>query len=89
MSKEAAAHNWKELQKHNSLGIAIKAEGNSPLKYGSEFRPTRLLQFIFNKHPLWPKLQKNLESGVHYPLEEVPNDVRKEDMKEALEFGNH
>lgn len=89
ISSEAAKHNWSELQKHDNLGDALKAEGNSPLKYGSEFRPTRLLQYIFKYHPLWNRLKENLDNGVEYPLEEVPNDVRKKDLEEALEFGNH
>lgn len=81
ISIEAAQHNWNELQKYDTLGAALKAEGNSPLKYGSEFQPTRLLQYIFQYHPLWDRLKENLDNGVDYPLEEVPNNVRKKDLK--------
>lgn len=89
MTTEAAIHNWSVLQEYENLGEALQQEKNSPLKYGSEFRTPRLLKHIFKHHPLWPRLEKMLENGVDYPLEEVDTETRYKDTVEALEFGNH
>lgn len=89
MTKKAASHNWDRLQKHRNLGEALEADGNSPLKYGSEFRDPKFLEPLLKRHPLWPRLKDTLTYGVQFPLEIVPYDVRREDTKEALEFGNH
>ena len=46
-SEEAAEHNWYVLSQEKDLGHAFSHDGQSPLSYGSEFRPTSLLQLLF------------------------------------------
>ena len=71
------------------MGNAIAAEKDSPLSYGSEFRPWKLLESIFSLHPLWPRLQSILNIGSSFPLEPLSREIRKKDLAEAIEYGNH
>lgn len=90
MSEEAAERNWMVLKKYDkNLGVALEAQSNSPLGYGSEFRSAATLRPLLRLHPLWDRLERILQQGVDFPLEELPNDVRKRDLLEAIEFGNH
>jgi len=86
---DAAKHNWQILQQYANLGEAINAEGNSPLRYGSEFRSPSSLERIFTHHPLWPRLRNILSSGIKFPLSPLPNHIRRKDTEEAINFGNH
>ena len=88
-SDEAAEHNWKILSQDDNLGRAITHDGQSPLKYGSEFRPTSLLQRLFHLHPLWTRLKNILDNGINYPVSPLASSLRALDLQEALEFGNH
>ena len=90
MSKEAADHNWKILEHHNlSLGEALEENKSSQLGFGSEFRPAHILKHILNNHPLWPRVSTQLNEGADSPLDDLDFDSRKQDLEEALEFGNH
>jgi len=89
ISKTAATHNWKELQKHPNLGEAIIADNNSPLRYGSEFRSISSLEKVFCLHPLWPRFQGILKNGIQFPLSILSNQTRRKDTIEALDYGNH
>ena len=78
------------MNKYNKdLSKAIVAQFNSPLGYGSEFRPTNTLEVIFSRHPNWTRMKNILENGSAWPLEELEESKRETDMKEALSFGNH
>ena len=86
----AAEHNWTILsQSDSNLGRAITHDGQSPLKYGSEFRSPSLLAHLFNLHPLWPRLKKILTEGINYPVSPLSTPLRKMDLQAALDFGNH
>ena len=90
MSSSAANQNWKTLEKYDlNLDLALSNQQNSQLGYGSEFRDPTLLNLIFKKHPLWPRLKSQLENGAHFPLKPLSLDDRKLDLMEALDFGNH
>ena len=89
INKESADHNWKVLSQFKNLGEALDAQKDSALGYGSEFRPSSDLERIFKFHPLWPRMKKTLESGVDFPLEPLSKELRKKDLKEAIEYGNH
>jgi hypothetical protein len=69
LSRNAAVHNAKILQKYNlRLGDALAANGSSPLGYGSEFRSVKILQSIFSHHPNWARLHSLLTNGSSWPL---------------------
>jgi hypothetical protein len=90
MDQSAAATNWKILQQHNGdLKQALAAQSRSQLGYGSEFRPTEILEPLFQSHCLWPNMKSILDDGAAFPLEPINEDLRKLDLTEALAMGNH
>ena len=90
LDREAAVINFEVLKKYElNLEAALDAQKNSPLGYGSEFRPTRCLKSIFKCHPNWKRMKSILENGSAWPLEDLPDANKKRDLAEALAFGNH
>ena len=78
------------LEKHGlDLRRAIESQKESPLGYSLEFRPTGSLEPIFGHHPNWSRMKAILENGLDWPLADLSSAERKEDLEEALEFGNH
>ena len=64
MTEEGAEKNFLVLKQHSMhLGNAIKAQKNSPLGYGLEFRKPEILCPLFGKHPNWIRVHKILENG--------------------------
>ena len=52
LDQESAQRNFCILQKYTfDLAKALEAQENSPLSYGSEFKPTNVLSLIFALHP--------------------------------------
>lgn len=88
-STQAAEHNWNLLQQYGNLGEALEADKNSLLGYGSEFRNEACLEPLFNKYPLWPRMQKILQRGISYPLSPLSTEQRAKDLADGLNFGNH
>ena len=74
---------------HFDLERAIENNGNSPLQAGSEFRPVNIIEPIFSRHPLWIWLQRLLKFGSDWKLDMFDHDQRRQDLTEALTFGNH
>jgi hypothetical protein len=90
LTKEAAENNAKVLAKYdNNLERAICAQARSPVGYGSEFRPTDQLVKLFGLHPCWSKMQAILTRGSKWTLDYLEEDQRKQDIEDALAFGNH
>ena len=90
MSMEAAQKNFCILAKHGlDLQRALDSQANLPVSYGSDFRPSEVLERIFGTHPLWYRMRPLLVSGSDWPLLSLSNDNRKEDLSEALAFSNH
>ena len=85
LDREAAMINFNVLKKHElNLKVALEAQKNSPLEYGSEFRPTQSLKSIFKWHPNWKRMRSIMENGSIWPLEDLPISDRKKDLEEAL-----
>jgi len=90
MTDEAAQHNLQVLSEHDmSLEKAIQAQVGSPVSYGSEFRPVDILEGVFGQHPNWKRMKQILTTGSSWPLDELDYSIRKQDLEEALTFGNH
>ena len=90
MSMEAAERNYLLLKKYNgSLGTAIRAQGDSPMSMGSEFRTLDVLRAIYGRHPVWGRMASLLEDGSSWQLDPIDEELRQSDLQEALEFGNH
>ena len=88
-STKSAEHNWLVLQRHPNLGAALLADGNSALRYGSEFKRSSKLSKLFSSHPLWHRVQNILDNGITYPLSPLSTEMKSKDLIEGLEFGNH
>ena len=74
-SLEAAHWNYLYLLKHKlSLESALEAQKDSPLGYGSEFRPIETLEPLLEKHPFWPRLKQILTSGSSWDLEDLDEE---------------
>jgi hypothetical protein len=55
---DGAVHNLEVLRKYNlNLGKALKAQQDSPLGNGKEFKPHSVLQQVFGLHPLWNRME--------------------------------
>ena len=57
--------------------------------YGSKFLPKEQLVKLFGLHPCWPRMESILTQGSLWPLEDLPEDLRAQDLKDALALGNH
>jgi hypothetical protein len=78
------------FQRHNmDLGQAIAAQKDSPLGYGSEFKPPQVLQQLFLHHLLWEWMETILVNRSQWPLREISMEDRVADLREALTFRNH
>ena len=90
LTSEAAEKNFMILTKNNiDLGQAIEVQRLSLLGYRSEFRPPATLHKIFPSQPLWKRMDCLLFEGSKLPLLELSEKAIIEDLKEALQFGNH
>jgi hypothetical protein len=90
MNIASATHNGNILQAHNyDLASAIRSDGNSPLSFGSEFRPVEVLKPLLGIHPLWPRLEDLLLRGSHFSAEPLPNATCLLQATAALDYGNH
>ncbi len=90
LSEAAAEENFTILKQHNmSLAAVISSSDSSPISYGSEFKPTTVLEPLFHNHPGWPRMKRILQEGSDYHLEPIDEAVRLEDLKGRLEYGNH
>jgi len=71
------------------LSKALLAQSDSPLGYGSEFKPIEMLELIFRNHPSWSQMKQFLTHGSKWPLQPLGKVDRIKDVEEALIFGNH
>jgi hypothetical protein len=90
LTREAANHNAEVLKTYNfNLGMAIDANHDSPLGYGSEFQPAKSLQYVFILHPNWLQWKNLLTHGSNWPLNKLDNNMQKNHVNKAITFGNH
>jgi hypothetical protein len=89
-NKSVAIHNWETIAKFGSfLENTLQSFKNSPIHYGSEFKPVCILAPILKHHKCWSRLKEMLSNGSTFSLEEHDKDLRKDDLEQALEYGNH
>ncbi len=85
-----AVHNLEVLRKYDlNLGKALKAQQDSPLGNGKEFKPPSVLQQVFGLHPLWNQMEAFLLEGSKWLLAKISKNERQQDLVDALTFGNH
>ena len=90
ISSEAVAHNSKILEENNfNLKQLIDKNMHTTMRYGSEFRPTEILEKLYGEHRYWKRVKRNIDMGVHYEVKKLPQKKRRKLMMEAMEYGNH
>jgi hypothetical protein len=86
----SAIHNRQILQAHDfDLASAIRSDGNSPLRFGSEFCPVSALEPPLGIHPLWPCIRALLLEGSHFSADPFPREECSQQGEAALSYGNH
>jgi hypothetical protein len=77
---DGAAYNLEILRKYNlDLGKALKAQQDSPLGNGKEFKPPSVLQQVFGLHSLWNRIEAFLLEGSKWPVAEISKNERQQD----------
>ena len=90
LSQAAANKNSILLQKYDfDLAKAIKANPDSIISPGSELRPLHQLELLLAHHPNFPRLKQSLLEGIDYPVEDLDEPTRKEELLAQLNRGNH
>ncbi len=91
LSVDAAERNYTLLMQHfeGDLHKALHAQQESPLNYGSEFKPISTLELIFKDHPSWPKIKTVLSDCSTWPLWPLDDSKQMKDIDSALKLGNH
>jgi hypothetical protein len=78
------------LRKYDlNLGKALKAQQDSLLSNGKEFKPPSVLQQVSGLHPLWNQMEAFLLEGSKWPLAVISKNERQQDLVNAFTFGNH
>ena len=88
-SINAAMENVRSIMNHGSLDNFVKNNPRTTVAYGSEFRPTNILDSLFRRHVNWPRLRTILEEGSRFPLSKLDEETAQKDLKAALHYGNH
>ena len=90
VTQEAAEYNFDLLQQHNfQLDKLLNIPTNSVTAYGSEFKDIRQIEKLLGRHHRWPALKTRLQQGADFPLTDLPDDIRQQDLAAALIRGNH
>ena len=90
VSEEAALFNWNLLQSNNfNFNNLLNQEKKSVTSYGSEFKNSSQLNDLLKSHPQWLDLKDKLNNGSSFPLEEIQEDLRANNIDAAFERGNH
>jgi hypothetical protein len=67
----------------------LHAQRDSSCGYGSKFCKAETLRPLLHIHPNWPQFKRLLNKGSDWPLDDIEDRDREEDVKEALTFSNH
>jgi len=90
LTELASRTNLEILESYNyDLQAILLEDAHSPLRPGSEFRPTTILDPVLQGHPLWERAKKTLMHGAHLPVEPIEEEPRLQNLLESIEFGNH
>jgi hypothetical protein len=78
------------MRKFNkNIEKSLNAQQHTPLGYGSQFRKRSTLEPLLSCHPNWDRFKSLLTNGSEWPLKELNESKRIQDVNEALTFGNH
>ena len=89
VSDEAARFNMNLLKKNNFNLEKLLNATPSITSYGSEFKSANELEPLLKLHPRWKELKKKLRHGACFPVKEVEDNIRLQDMEAMKIRGNH
>ena len=87
----AAVHNSAVLNKfNNDFGQLITQQPEpTTLTMGSELRPIEQLDKLLGHHPNYKLFRWNTTRGVDYPISEIDETTREQELIRQIEKGNH
>ena len=89
-TRDAAKFNAAILKRNKyDFTKALQKEKGTMLEPGSEFRSRDILAPLLSQHEHWDKMEQIVTTGVTYPLEHLPEHIRKEDLHFMIDRGNH
>ena len=89
-TRDAAKKNTKILkQSKYDFERAMRKEEGTMLAAGSEFRAPEAVEKLFKHHEKRPKMKQILTKGVTYHMEDLPEQMRQEDLRHMVDRGNH
>ena len=89
VSESAAEFNIATLRNHNFNLDKLLNNKKSVTSYGSEFKPIAELQPLLGHHPRWKEMKKRLEEGACFPIKEIDEETRLQDLNAMKIRGNH
>jgi hypothetical protein len=89
-TKENAIENTTCIQQFNyNIELATQTPQNTIMCYGTEFKPTHILEPLLKHHQYWTQIKSIINNGVEYPLNPIKKTDRINDIKALIERGNH
>jgi hypothetical protein len=89
-TKEAAIENTTRIQQFNyNMELATQTPPNTIMCYGTEFKPSDILEPLLKYHQDWEQVKSIIDNGVEYPLNPIEETDRINDIKALIERGNH
>lgn len=89
-SISAAMNNYELINKFNgNLEQLFSTLPHSVTHYGSEFRPSLILEDLLLGHPKWEKFKNVISHGVIYPSDPINEKQRLSYIKYMSQGGNH
>ena len=89
-NREAAKHNTQILKRTKyDLTLALERCKGTVMEPGSEFRRTAELKPLFHHHEHWEKMSEIIDTGLDYPLNDLPDKILKDDVTAMIARGNH
>ena len=84
-------HNADSLKQFDfDLDKMIRHHHTTTMGYGKEFRNVEALGTIYKQHPNFARARDFLTNGVKFHLlRELTEQERKDDLRKAIEYGNH
>ena len=89
VSESAAQFNIEKLREHDFNLDKLLNNQKSVTSYGSEFKPIAELQPLLGHHPRWNEMKKRLEEGACFPIKEIDEETRLQDLNAMKIRGNH
>ncbi len=88
--EDATQHNALILETFNyNIDAPIRAQMESQVFCGSEFKPTHLLQELLNHYPHGEKLWELLSNRATFPVLPIDEERRIQDLIYHRDRGNH